>query len=87
MRTKEVSFDVNRKQEAALTKYSGKVKKYFMEKEVFNRLKQILKERNDKDFEEAKMKEQFDAKKENQVLKRELREIKSIMIEKFDVKK
>lgn len=50
MKTKEVSFEINRKQEAALTQFSGGVQKYFMEQEVFGRLNDILKERNEKEF-------------------------------------
>lgn len=70
MKTKEVSFEINRKQEAALTKYNGSVEKYFMDSVVFERLKQILKVRNEKEFEESN--KEFDQKKENDFLKEEL---------------
>jgi hypothetical protein len=70
MKTKEVSFEINRKQEAAMTKYDGSVKKYFMDSAVFDRLKQILKNRSEKEFEASK--EDFDQKKEIEFLKNAL---------------
>lgn len=75
MKTKEVTFEINRKQEASLMKYSGKAKKYHMEDAVFDRLKDILKKRSDKDFEESK----FDQKTETDYLKEQLREQKAML--------
>lgn len=79
MRTKEVTFEINRKQEAALTKYSGGAVGYFMEQEVFDRLKDIIKVRNEQKFEDS-MKD-FDPKKEIEALKALIIEKQSMTLE------
>lgn len=85
MKTKEVSFEINRKQEAALTKYSGGAKKYFLEEEVFDRLKLILKERNDKEFEASK--EEFDQKAAMESLKQRLEEQNELIKQLLEARK
>lgn len=79
MKTKEVSFEINRKQEAALTKYSGSIRRYFLEHEVFERLKEILKKRKEKEFEASKADDEI--KTENNFIKEELEKHSKILEE------
>lgn len=78
IKTKEVSFEINRKQEAALTKNSGSAYKYFMEKPAFERLKQILKDRKKEAFEASK----FDQKTATEAIQNQLEKLEKLLSKK-----
>jgi hypothetical protein len=80
-KTREVTFEVNRKREAALTEYSGGKHRYILEQAVFDRLHDILKKRKEEEF--AEMKNKDDKTSEFAIMKMQVDQINNILIKKY----
>lgn len=80
-KTREVTFEVNRKQVAALTTNSGRKKRFYMEQPAFDRLLDILTQRRAKKFEQIK--EEMDNKADYAALKDQLDQVTYILKKQF----